>query len=91
MARSRVRMNAKDADMYDPQSLMGFLRKLGTDSKVSLSLSLSRALSPSIYLSLSLPPSLSPSLSLSISLSLSLYIYISISLRAVRWCVYVRA
>ena len=35
VARSRVRMNAKDADMYDPQSVMGFLKKLGDDSESS--------------------------------------------------------
>ena len=48
VARSRVRMNAKDADMYDPQSLMGFLRKLGTDSEVSRSRSRSRSRARSI-------------------------------------------
>jgi len=36
VARSRVRMNAKDADMYDPQTPMGFLRQLETDSQVGV-------------------------------------------------------
>ena len=32
VARSRVRMNAKDADMYDPQTTMGFLKQLEAES-----------------------------------------------------------
>ena len=33
VARSRVRMNAKDADMYDPQTTMGFLKGLSDDAE----------------------------------------------------------
>mmetsp|Transcript_34952 Transcript_34952/g.56435 ORF Transcript_34952/g.56435 Transcript_34952/m.56435 type:complete len:241 (-) Transcript_34952:724-1446(-) len=33
VARSRVRMNGNDADMYDPKSLMGFFKTLESDSE----------------------------------------------------------
>jgi hypothetical protein len=79
VARSRVRMNAKDADMYDPQSLMGFLRKLGTDSEVSRSRSRSRSRARALSLSLSLSLSL---LSCSLALSLARARSLSLSLRA---------